>query len=38
MAVVLTLVLLIHLVQTARARDCGGCSNTGITISSCKDC
>ena len=38
MVVVLTLVLLFHLVQTARARDGGGCSNTGITISSCKDC
>ena len=38
MAVVLTLVLLFHLVKTARARDCGGCSNTGITISSCTDC
>ena len=38
MAVVLTLVLLFHLVQTARARDFGGCSNTGITNSSCKDC
>ena len=38
MAVVLTLVLLFHLVKTARDRDCGGCSNTGITISSCTDC
>ena len=29
MVVVLTLVLLFHLVKTARARDGGGCSNTG---------
>ena len=38
MVVVLTLVLLFHLVKTARDRDGGLCSNTGITNSSCKDC